>query len=250
MARNKNGAFGKVLNFIGLVDDEDPRDTYGEEYQGDNYGRQKNYVPQRNQRSTRPQPQQRQEVARRYPSAYEPTRAPRMNRSTGYENRYEPARGNAPRSSAPARRSNAFVERVDDDRAGRYDYSPRRTTSRFGSVDDNNYADNSNVPVSRFAAESAPQPRRTRGDDRQRTVMFSLHALEDCTDVIDSLILNNTVILTLENLDPRLMQRAVDTLSGAVFALHATIRKASDQTYLIAPATVEVNDIYETDRRF
>jgi FtsZ-interacting cell division protein YlmF len=46
------------------------------------------------------------------------------------------------------------------------------------------------------------------------------------------------------------MQRAVDTLSGAVFALHATIRKASERTYLIAPSGVEVNETYDMDRRF
>ena len=80
--------------------------------------------------------------------------------------------------------------------------------------------------------------------------MFALHNLEDCCDVIDNLIMNNTVVLTMDNLDDRLMQRAVDTLSGAVFALHATIRKASERTYLIAPMTVEVNETYDTDDRF
>ena len=46
------------------------------------------------------------------------------------------------------------------------------------------------------------------------------------------------------------MQRAVDTLSGAVFALHASIRKASDRTYLVAPMSVEINDTFDMDRRF
>ena len=80
--------------------------------------------------------------------------------------------------------------------------------------------------------------------------MFALHNLEDCCDVIDNLILNNTVVLTMDELDPKIIQRAVDTLSGAVFALHATIRKASDRTYLIAPMNVEVNETYDVDRRF
>ena len=80
--------------------------------------------------------------------------------------------------------------------------------------------------------------------------MFSLHSLEDCCDVIDNLILSNTVVLTMDDLDARLMQRAVDTLSGAVFALHATIRKASERTYLIAPAGVEVNETYDMGGRY
>ncbi len=89
-----------------------------------------------------------------------------------------------------------------------------------------------------------------RVSQRSRTVMFSLHTLEDCCEVIDHLIANNTVVLTMDELDGRLMQRAVDTLSGAVFALHASIRKASDKTYLIAPMSVEVNEAYDVDRGF
>ena len=52
MARNKSGAFNRLLNFIGLVDDGDSRDTYGEEYQNGNYGRQQAYTPARPQRSS------------------------------------------------------------------------------------------------------------------------------------------------------------------------------------------------------
>ena len=74
--------------------------------------------------------------------------------------------------------------------------------------------------------------------------------LEDCCDVIDSLIAGNVVVLTLDEIDPKLTQRAIDTLSGAVFALNATIRKASDRTYVLAPSTVEVNETYDVERRF
>ena len=52
MARNKSGGFNKLLNFIGLVDDEDTQDTYGEEYSSDNYGRRAAYTPARQQRTT------------------------------------------------------------------------------------------------------------------------------------------------------------------------------------------------------
>ena len=49
MAR-KSGGFNKLLNFIGLVDDEDTRDTYGEEYSERGYGRQSGYSPARQTR--------------------------------------------------------------------------------------------------------------------------------------------------------------------------------------------------------
>jgi len=234
MARKKSGGFNKVLEFIGLVDDEDPRDIYEDEYESGNYGRQQTYTPQRSQRAQAPRARQEMTTTRR--SSYEPTRAPRMNRAgASVGSRFDqPGRSaqNAPR------RSNAYMERMDDRSGqGRYDYTPR--TSRFGSLDEE---------APRMEEQALQRP--TRGGARQRTVMFSLHSLEDCCDVIDNLIINNTVVLTMDDLDPKLMQRAVDTLSGAVFALHATIRKASERTYLIAPSGVEVNETYDMDRRF
>ena len=217
----KGGGFGKVLEFIGLVDDEDPRDIYEDEYQSGNYGRQQTYAPQPRQPR---QPQRQTALTTRRPASnYEPTRAPRMNRNTSG------SRFDQPQRSAPApRRASAQPAR-----SLRYDYTPR--TSRFGSLED------SPADTQRNAVPSS---------GRQRTVMFSLHSLEDCCDVIDNLILSNTVVLTMDELDARLMQRAVDTLSGAVFALHATIRKASDRTYLIAPSNVEVNETYDMVERY
>lgn len=237
MARKASGGFNKLLNFIGLVDDEDNRDTYGEEYSGDNYGRQAAYSPSRQQRRADTRVPQRQSTARRLP---EP--APRASRD---DSRY-PAR--SPRETARASRG------YDD-----YRVDERRTASRFDDAGYDGYSRRQTRQPSRYSQPDSryggnlPQraaPQRMRVSPRSRTVMYSLHSLEDCCEVIDQLIANNTVVLTMDELDGRLLQRAVDTLSGAVFALHANIRKASDKTYLIAPMSVEVNEAYDFDRRF
>lgn len=230
MARNKSGGFNKLLNFIGLVDDEDNQDTYGEEFSGDNYGRRAAYTPARQQRPTAGSSrgtQSRPNNQRRLPE--------NQPRSSRYDSR-------APRG-------------YDDYRAGE-----RRTASRF---DDSGYAAPraprqpsryTQQPDPRYENRNLPQrvsPQRSvRVSQRSRTVMYSLHSLEDCCEVIDQLIANNTVVLTMDELDGHLLQRAVDTLSGAVFALHASIRKASDKTYLVAPMSVEINDTFDLDRRF
>ena len=112
MARKKSGGFGKVLEFIGLVDDEEPRETYDDEYESGNYGRPQAYAPQRTQRA---QEQPRQEVSRRYSSSYEPTRTPRMNRSASSSSSRFDSRSS---QSSTQRRSTSSS-------AGRYDYSPR-----------------------------------------------------------------------------------------------------------------------------
>ena len=231
MARNKSGGFNKLLNFIGLVDDDDTQDTYGEEYSSDNYGRRATYTPARQSRatSTRQAAAPRQQAQQRRL----PETPARTSRYDGYDSR---------------------TQRNYDD----YRSSERRSTSRF---DDSGYTSRTQRQPSRYSQQPDPRysanvpqrvaPQRSmRVSQRSRTVMYSLHSLEDCCEVIDQLIANNTVVLTMDELDGRLLQRAVDTLSGAVFALHASIRKASDKTYLVAPMSVEVNDTYDLDRRF
>ncbi|MBR1820099.1 MAG: cell division protein SepF [Clostridia bacterium] len=237
MARKQSGGFNKLLNFIGLVDDEDTRDTYGEEYSSDNYGRKAAYTPVR---QTRSQAGGRA-TASRQPAQRRLQEAPASRYGDRYANRYD--------SRYDGRGSSAGRSTRDYD-----DYRPaeRRTASRF---DDSGYSARDGGQTSRYSQQPDPRygsvPQRAmRVSQRSRTVMYSLHSLEDCCEVIDQLIANNTVVLTMDELDGRLLQRAVDTLSGAVFALHASIRKASDKTYLVAPMSVEVNEAYDMDRRF
>ena len=226
MARNKSGGLNKLLNFIGLVDDEDTQDTYGEEFSGDNYGRRAAYTPARQQRTPAARPAQTRQSSQR-----------RLPETTARPSRYD---SRSPRG-------------YDDYRPGE-----RRAPSRF---DDSGYASRSTRQPSRYSQQPDPRyssnlpqrvspQRQVRVSPRSRTVMYSLHSLEDCCEVIDQLIANNTVVLTMDELDGHLLQRAVDTLSGAVFALHASIRKASDRTYLVAPMSVEINDTFDMDRRF
>jgi FtsZ-interacting cell division protein YlmF len=233
MARNKSGGFNKLLNFIGLVDDEDTQDTYGEEYSGDNYGRRAAYTPARQQRSTGASggraTTNRSNTQRRLPES--------TSRSSRYDSRA--ARGYDDYRAGERRTASRF-----DDSGYAAPPRPPRQSSRYSQQPDPRYDSSRNLPQ-----RVSPQ-RPMRVSQRSRTVMYSLHSLEDCCEVIDQLIANNTVVLTMDELDGHLLQRAVDTLSGAVFALHASIRKASDRTYLVAPMSVEVNDTYDMDRRF
>lgn len=236
MAR-KSGGFNKILNFIGLVDEGDPNDTYGEEYQSGNYGRQQPYVPAGNR--------QRPAGSASRQSASRPQNSRRSLPEPQRTSRYDD------RATASTNRSRNYAD-YDENRT-----SSRRTTSRFADeVPSYDYSPRTER-TSRYASEPAPAPAQSRTPSRSprvsartRTVMFSLHTLEDCCAVIDELIANNTVVLTMDEMDGHLMQRAVDTLSGAVFALSANIRKASDKTYLITPMTVEVNEAYDVERRF
>ena len=240
MARNSR--FNKILNFIGLVDEqEDPnRSREPIRPQGS-----QTYTP-----STRQQGQLPNQPRPVRPSAYDDYRSapPR------YDDRYQPDydRSNV-RDYQPTQRS---APRQDYDRiSARPDYqsgsanrmpeAPRNPSPYRDMPNRNNDPYTKQTP-----APNVDRPQRDNvvglfSEGRAQTVIYYLHALEECRDVINDLLDNKTVLLNLEDMDERLIQRGIDTLCGAAFALNATLRKASDKTYLIAPNTVNVASVTE-----
>jgi len=219
MARNGSGIFNKILNAIGIVDEPQEQDQFDSRYASGRSAsaRPSTYVPR--QQNSRTADTRRRSVVEsereRSSSRYNPqTRNTYNNINEGYTVRRTGAELDDEFDAAPSRRAE------NTRRAAEPAPAPRTPAPRSASQ--------APAPVNRAAAP--------------RTVMFNLASLEECSDVVDALIANNIVLLMLEQLDDRMIQRAVDTLSGAAFALHATIRKASEKTYLIAPRTVEVND--------
>ena len=64
--------------------------------------------------------------------------------------------------------------------------------------------------------------------------------LGDSRSIITHLHNGDSVILNLENIDPKDCGRVIDLLSGAAFALGGNIIKVSRLTYLLAPGSVKV----------
>ena len=137
-----------------------------------------------------------------------------------------------------------------------YDKAAFMTASRLGTT-----VGVSESTVVRFATELGydgyPHLQRAL-QEMIRNKLTSVQRMEVSSDRMGGRDVLQTVLhadmdmirMTLDEIDPKLTQRAIDTLSGAVFALSATIRKASDRTYVLAPNTVEVNETYDVERRF
>lgn len=85
-----------------------------------------------------------------------------------------------------------------------------------------------------------PAPASGSSYQRHQTVIFMLHSVDECKEVILSLIDKKSVLLNLDELDAVQAQRALDTMSGATYAIGATLSRASDRTWLITPSNVEV----------
>ncbi|MBQ7487335.1 MAG: cell division protein SepF [Clostridia bacterium] len=64
--------------------------------------------------------------------------------------------------------------------------------------------------------------------------------IDECRDIIQFLLDGESVLLNLENVDPKDCGRIVDLLSGAAFALSGRIIKVAHLSYLLAPQNVNV----------
>ena len=125
--------------------------------------------------------------------------------------------------------------------------------------------------------ELAPQPRRTetqsqsRASSRRSNVIHdarmdpraaqepqythcerivNVRQIEESREIIKYLLRGESILLNLENIDPKDCGRVVDLLSGAAFALQGRMIKVAHLSYLLAPENVEIieEDIYAANR--
>ena len=247
------GGFNKILEFIGLVDDE-PETAYNRQ----SAGAQTYTPPRRGAENARPVRQQPGYGAGYASQGSYSQGAYAQGASSRDYDRYGGRNAAEPRSSY---RSGAAGEY----RSGRFEPEPPRQETRQAPRQD--YSVRASQPLRaaspyrgdpiRDEFDRIEQPPQSRGnvitmqnDSRHQTVIYYLHTLEECRDVITDLMDSKTVLLNLEEMEEKTIQRGIDTLCGAAFALGATLRKASDKTYLIAPNNVEVAMTNEAERHY
>lgn len=114
--------------------------------------------------------------------------------------------------------------------------SQRQGASSYGSYGASSRWSDENA----YGSSQETYPQQAGGYQRHQTVIFKLHSVDECKDVILALIEKKSVLLNLDELDSLQAQRALDTMSGATFAIGAMLSRASDRTWLITPSTVDV----------
>ncbi len=72
-------------------------------------------------------------------------------------------------------------------------------------------------------------------------VLVKPERFEDVTGIADHYCSKKTIVLNLEKADRDLSRRIIDFLSGVAYAKNGTIKKAANNTFVIAPADVDVN---------
>lgn len=76
--------------------------------------------------------------------------------------------------------------------------------------------------------------------------IVNVRQIEECREIIKHLLHGESILLNLENIDPKDCGRVVDLLSGAAFALQGRMIKVAHLSYLLAPENVEIieEDVY------
>ncbi len=80
--------------------------------------------------------------------------------------------------------------------------------------------------------------------------IVNVRQIEECREIIKYLLHGESILLNLENIDPKDCGRVVDLLSGAAFALQGRMIKVAHLSYLLAPENVKIveEDIYAASR--
>lgn len=77
--------------------------------------------------------------------------------------------------------------------------------------------------------------------------IFRPKTMAQLLPAVDHLRAGKTVILNLEGVDKTLYRRMIDFISGAAYSLRVAIKKATDNSYCIAPSGVDVSgEAFET----
>lgn len=79
--------------------------------------------------------------------------------------------------------------------------------------------------------------------------VLSPKTMEQLLLAVDYLQSGSTVLLNLEGVDKTLYRRMIDFISGAAYALEANIKKATQDSFFVAPMDVDVSgDIFESGK--
>ena len=77
--------------------------------------------------------------------------------------------------------------------------------------------------------------------------VVSPKSLEQLLSAVDYLSMGSTVLLNLEGVERELYKRMIDFISGAAYALEASIKKATQDSFFLAPKDVDISgEIFDT----
>ena len=226
----RNGWVNRLLDMIGLVDD-------GEEPQ-----QEKN---DRSRQSSSGSGSARSSAfgsGSRYSSRNEESEGSGARRRDNDGSGYSSYRSNFERSASAGRTYSTRTEEPQDDRDD--------LEKAFDNMGSSSRQRTSGPRRSAQASSAAGTQTRTaqHGSTGTKIHHVNMHALEECRAIIRDLAEGSVVIVNLESIDDRLLQRALDTLGGAACALHQWMEPVGDRMYMIGSKAVQFDHNYDYSR--
>lgn len=88
------------------------------------------------------------------------------------------------------------------------------------------------------AERSIPAP--TAPTRQASTMIYLVRRLEDAEEIITHMLGGGCVIVNMEEIDETLKRRVLDVVSGAAYALEASVKRISYRNYYVAPSGEEI----------
>ncbi len=108
---------------------------------------------------------------------------------------------------------------------GLFDYFTKESNTDKKS----NKSRQTNFGVKKSTSEAEPV------DDNVSVRVFKPNSFDDVFKIIDFLLLSKPAVVNMEAVSDDTIQRVMDILSGACYALHGDISEISRNIYLISP---------------
>ncbi len=95
--------------------------------------------------------------------------------------------------------------------------------------------------ANRFSLDRKNKTVPFNSGDSMKLFLAKPERFEDVTAIADQYCARRTVVLNLEKADRDLSRRIIDFMSGVAYAKGGSLRKAAVNTFVIAPADVDVS---------
>jgi len=115
---------------------------------------------------------------------------------------------------------------------------PRQAQPRQAAAGQAQYLPDNVIPMPEREARGGGAS--AAGPTQSSTIIFCVRRKDDSSQIINYLLRGVNVILNFEEVDDVQCQRVLDMVSGAAYALRASLERISHRNYLVAPTGVEI----------
>lgn len=98
----------------------------------------------------------------------------------------------------------------------------------------------------KLPSKITPIPHAKKGNAAGMEVcVFKPTTFDDAREIIDTLLLNRTVVLNVEGLNIDIAQRIIDFVTGSVYAISGNFQKVSNYIFVVTPRGVDISGDFQ-----